>query len=259
MDAAAFSRSGTAFAARRDFEHALADLTRACELDPGNPEYLYQRGIVYAQNRQATLAMADFDRSLELKPDNVPALVARAEMRLRDRDMPGASADLDSAARIAPKEGDVRFFLARDYEQADLAAPAIAQFDLWIPAHADDVRMADALDGRCRARAMQGEDLARGLSDCNAALTLSTKASALNADILDSRGLVHLRLGDCDKAIADYNASLKFNPRSARALYGLGVAELREKEFAQSEADIAAATALSPRVADEFKRHGITP
>lgn len=258
-DAAVFSRSGTAFAARRDFEHALADLTRACELDPGNSEYRYQRGVVYRENGQPAQALADFDRSLELKPDHLPARVARAEMRLRAGDIPGAGADLDSAARIAPKEDDVRYFLGRDYERADLPAPAIAQFDLWILAHPDDAKMAGALNGRCWARAVQGENLALGLSDCNAALKLSTKASAFHADVLDSRGLVRLRLGDYDKAIADYDASLKIDPRSARALYGRGVAESRKKQIGESEADIAAAAALVPRIGDDFKRHGVTP
>src|SRR5262249_5984948 len=46
-DAAAFSRRGAASAARRDFVHAIADLTRACELDPNEPSYFYERGQAY--------------------------------------------------------------------------------------------------------------------------------------------------------------------------------------------------------------------
>src|SRR5262249_44123074 len=38
-DAPGFSRRGAAFAARRDFDHAIADLTRACELAPNEAQY----------------------------------------------------------------------------------------------------------------------------------------------------------------------------------------------------------------------------
>ena len=63
--------------------------------------------------------------------------------------------------------------------------------------------MIDALHGRCRLRALQGEELAKGLTDCNAAYRLSDKSNPATAAILESRGLVRLRLGDYDKAIAD--------------------------------------------------------
>jgi tetratricopeptide (TPR) repeat protein/predicted aspartyl protease len=258
-DAAAYSRRGTASAGRHDYEHAIADLTRACELDPTQPEYFYQRGIVHLSNMQIDLAAADFDRALALKSDDVPALEARAQLRLRARDIVGAGADLDAMVRAAPKEADLHLFLARGYESLDRLPESIAQFDLWISAHADDSRMPVALCGRCWVRAVQGRDLDKALSDCNAALKRSAKASPLNARILDSRGLVRLRLGDYDKSLADYDASLKIRPKDASALYGRGIDELRKKKPAEGEADMAAAVNLQPKIADEFARRGITP
>jgi tetratricopeptide (TPR) repeat protein len=258
-DAAAYSRRGTASAGRHDYEHAIADLTRACELDPTEPEYFYQRGIVHLNYKQIDLAAADFDRALALKPDDVPALEVRAQLRLRARDVIGAGADLDAMVRGAPKEADLHLFLARGYESLDRLPESIAQFDLWISAHADDSRMPEALNGRCRVRAVQGRDLDKALSDCNAALKRSAKASPLNARILDSRGLVRLRLGDYDKSLADYDASLKIRPKDAWSLYGRGIDELRKKKPAEGEADMAAAVNIQPKIADEFARRGITP
>jgi tetratricopeptide (TPR) repeat protein/predicted aspartyl protease len=258
-DAAAYSRRGTASAGRHDYEHAIADLTRACELDPTEPEYFYQRGIVHLNNMQIDLAAADFDRALALKSDDVPALEARAQLRLRARDIAGAGADLDAMVRAVPKEADLHLFLARGYESLDRLPESIAQYDLWISAHADDSRMPEALTGRCWVRAVQGRDLDKALSDCNAALKRSAKASPLNARILDSRGLVRLRLGDYDKSLADYDASLKIRPKDASALYGRGIDELRKKKPAEGEADMAAAVNIQPKIADEFGRRGITP
>ncbi len=120
-------------------------------------------------------------------------------------------------------------------------------------------KMIDALYGRCRLRAVQGEELAKALSDCNAAYRLSGQSNPLTAPILESRGLVRLRLGDYDKAIADYDGSLKTEPKSASALYGRGIAKLRKRKIAEGETDLAEARSVSPTVTDEFTRRGIVP
>ena len=258
-DAAAYSRRGTAFAARRDYAHAIADLTRACELGPADAEYFYQRGVVYRDDGQPVPAMADFNRALEINPEDVPALEARAVQRIRTGDDADARTDLDAADRGAPKEADVRLFLAQAYEHLNFPQASIAQYDLWIQSHRNDARMGGALNARCWERALQGEDLAKALSDCNDALKLSAKASPLSMRVLDSRGLVRLRLGNYDRAISDYDNSLKLAPKNAWSLYGRGVARIREHKIPEGEADIAAATAIWPAVGEEFKRRGITP
>jgi len=258
-DAAGYSRRGTALSARRDFPHAIAELTRACELDPANAEYFYQRGFAYAENNQGDLAAADMDRAIELNPDHLAARVARAQWRLAHKDNAGATADLGAADRAAAKEADIRFYMARSYETMDLLTESEAQFDLWIPAHSDDVKKPLALNGRCRARALQGHDLAAALSDCNDALSRAEKGSPLYARVLNSRGLVRMRLGDYDKSIADYDASLKLFPKDPGAYYGRGIAKLREKKTGEGEADIAAAVKLKSTIADEFGRHGVVP
>lgn len=134
-------------------------------------------------------------------------------------------------------------------------APAVAQFTLWIDVHErSDVHMPQALNLRCRTRALWGQQLEQALADCDAALKRSPNAAAF----LDSRALVHLRRGDFDKAIADYDHALNLHP-SAWSHYGRGVAEFRKGMSEQGKADIAAAVALSPNVADEAQKHGISP
>ncbi len=258
-DAAEYSRRGMAFAARRDFDQAVAALTRACELAPDHPEYLYQRGMVYWQMQQAAPAMADFDRTLKLKPDDLPGLLARAQLLLQQREPLLAGADLDAADAIASKEADVRYSIAQTYERADLLGPAIRQYDLWIKFHAEDVRLPEALNSRCWARALRDLDLALALDDCNAALKRAAKSGPFYAKVADSRGLVRLRLGDYDKSIGDYDESLKLNPKNAWSLYGRGIAKLRKQKTQEGEADIAKAAAIWPQVAEEFKRRGISP
>ena len=260
-DAAGFSRRGTAFAARRDFQHAIADLTRACELAPTEPDYFFERGRARLGNRQPLLAMGDFDHVLKLKPDHVPTLMLRAELRLARHEQIGEAAqgdviaDLDKASSTAAKEADVRLALGHLYARAGAFSPAIAEYGLWLDKHQQDARLANALASRCRARAMLGRDLDKALSDCNRAVREDSDAGFFH----DSRGLLYLRMGNFDRAIADYDAALRLQPRNPWALYGRGLAKLRKGMAAEGQADVAASKAITPRVAEDAAKRWLAP
>lgn len=256
-DAAGFARRGAASDARHDYDGALADLTRACELAPTVPDYFYQRGRAHWGKQQVDLALADFDQAIQLKPDYADALLARASLRAGRHDA-GAlyAADLDAANRSLPKEADARLHLGRLYEDAGQPAAAVVEYTKWIDSRPrEDLRMAGALNSRCWARALTGEALDLAVADCNAALKMRPDTAAF----LDSRGLVHLRKSDYDKAIADYDAALHLQPKSAWSLYGRGLAKLHKGLTADGQTDVAAATALEPKIAEHAARYGITP
>jgi tetratricopeptide (TPR) repeat protein/predicted aspartyl protease len=256
-DAAALARRGTASAGRHDYVSASADLTRAIALEPNNPDYYYERGRVLWTNKEQPKAMADFDRAIELKPDFVRALISRAELRINARNVPDARADLEAIDRVAAKQDDVRYEMGFAYERADVLAPAITQFDLWIASHGEDARKFYAIGGRCRARAMLGQDLSAALKDCNDAVSHSEGKN--NAAMLDNRALVRLRLGDYNKAISDYDASLKMEPNRAWTLYGRGLAKLKKGEGAAGEGDMAEAIKVGSNVAEAYKQIGLVP
>jgi tetratricopeptide (TPR) repeat protein len=215
--------------------------------------------MVYWQLKQAAPAMADFDQALILNPNNLRTLIARAQLLLQRGDNELAAADLDAADAIAPREADERYQMAHAYERADRLAPAVTQLTLWIDSHADDARLPDALNARCWIRALEGADLTLAVKDCNAALKRADKSSPFYAKAATSRGLVFLRMGDYDKSIADYDASLKINAKNAWSLYGRGIDKLRKQKTSDGNADIAQARAVWPRVMEEFKRRGIVP
>jgi tetratricopeptide (TPR) repeat protein/predicted aspartyl protease len=259
-DAAGFSRRGAAYAARRDFEHAIADFTRACELAPTVPEYFYQRGEARLGTRQPGLAFADFDKAIDLNPDYVPALMARAALRLSLPDpkgdaAPAALVDLDKVNATVAKEADVRLALGNLYARADALEKAIAQYDVWLDEHLKELRTPDVLTSRCRARAMLGTNFDKALADCNRAVKERPQAVIY----LDSRGLTYLRMGDYDKALKDYDAVLAAQPKNPWSLYGRGLAKLHKGMAQQGQADIDASKIVNPRVADEAAKHGLVP
>ena len=226
---------------------------------PDNPDYLYQRGMALWRNKQPDLAQADFERAIRVAPGNVPVRIAHAELSLSRGDRSGGGAELDAADAAAPKEADIRLTLAELYGRADLLDQSLKQFDLWIEFHSVDGRMPEALNGRCWIRALQGTQLPQALKDCNAARGRVDKSNPLLARILDSRALVFLRMNEYEKSMADYDVSLKMNPKSAWGWYGRGIVELRLNKAAAGNTDIEHAKTLAPKVADAFSRYGITP
>jgi tetratricopeptide (TPR) repeat protein/predicted aspartyl protease len=257
LDAAGYARRGSASISRREYQPALADLTRAIELAPTQADYFYERGRAYASDQQTDKALEDFGQAIRLKPDDVRPLLARAEIRaLRNDPADTISPDLDAADHAAAKQTEMRLELGGLYERVRNYPAAIAQYDDWINSHhRDDIQMPRARNARCRARALTGQGLDQAIDDCNFAVRNDPRVAAF----LDSRGLVYLRQGKYDRAIADYDAALALNPKLAWSLYGRGLAKQHQGQVAAGQADIAAATTLFPKIAEEAASHGLVP
>jgi tetratricopeptide (TPR) repeat protein/predicted aspartyl protease len=255
LDAEGYVRRAAAFVARREYDQAIADLTQAITLKPDEARYVYERGLVHRANLQPAKALDDFNAAIKLKPDYIDALLRRSEAWVSRKDTAAAKADLDAADKAAPSAPDTRMALARAYIHAGFEPEAIAELNHWIADHPKDDELAMALGERCRLRALRNEGLDLALADCNQAL----KLLQANPAILESRGLVRLRLGDDDKAIGDFSNALKVSPRQAWSRYGRGLAERKKGMSAQADADIAAAKVASPLIADQAAKRGLTP
>src|SRR5262249_17830451 len=72
----------------------------------------------------------------------------------------------------------------------------------------------------------------------------------------DSRAFIFLKMTHFDAAVSDYDAALRIDPKLAFALYGRGLARLKNGD-PSGEADIAAAKALQADIAEEYARHGM--
>ncbi len=255
-DAAGFLRRGMAHASRSELELALADLTRAAQLDPHNPECRYRRGLVYWRDRHPRLALQDFNAALALDPNDYQAYLARAELQL-PRIHAAVEDDLGAVDRLAPQQADLRLLLGNLYQGIGQYAGAVHQYDLWIEYHEDDLRLPGALAGRCGLQAAANIDLDRALDDCNQAL--AKLPSAEHAAVFSNRGLVYLRLGQLDRAIADATAAIELHAKSGNPLYVRGLAELRQGLTAKGQADLAAARKLQPDIARHYSAIGLKP
>jgi tetratricopeptide (TPR) repeat protein len=148
-------------------------------------------------------------------------------------------------ARDPSPNVEIAYFLrALAYEASGQWDRAIEDYDRYLRQHPMDwISWA----GRCGARMFNGQTEA-ALADCNQALVLQPNYPGA----LLSRGFLYLKTGQLDQAIGDFSAVLQQQPKNAAALFGRGTARLEAGDGTNGNADVAAAKALEPRIADHF-------
>ena len=95
----AYNLRATALRATGDREKALADFTRAVELEPNLDNY-FQRASTYQMLGQHKLAVADFDEAVGFAPDQSHCYFARAQSRAATGDLAGAKQDIEVGRKM---------------------------------------------------------------------------------------------------------------------------------------------------------------
>jgi len=250
-----FARRGAVRLARRDTAGAIDDFSQAIRLAPENAAYYKQRAMARLAADDKSGAIEDLDQSIERAPKDAQARLSRAELRHSLHDDQGALADATAAQGLLAPQSLEFTALADLYDELGRAKDAIPLYERIIATHPDDSRLGFLLNGRCWSRALANVELDDALDDCNRALKLTGKSPM----VLDSRALVEFRRKDYAAALADYEAVLKRDPKTAWSLYMRGVTSSALGQAAKGEADRKAATALDADVERRAAQYGIVP
>lgn len=108
---------------------------------------------------------------------------------------------------------------------------------------------------RCWTQAVLHQQLDQALADCNAALKMNSRT----ASTLDARGLVYFREGNYGAAISDFNSAVTIVPGLVTSVYVRGLAKLKSGDVAGGNADIATAKVTDPDIATQYAGYGVTP
>ena len=245
----AFIHRAFAFALKREFARAMADIDEAVKLAPTSATAYFYRAQILGFQGETERAIADYGQSIRLDPKNARVYGNLAMLYNAIGDYPKAVADLNEAIKLRPREAvfylnrGVAHFGLRQYDKA------ITDYDEVLKL---DSRVSAAYNNRCLSRAVLGQDLPRAIADCNEALQLRPNDPYAH----DNLGIIYLKQADYAKAIAEFNASLKLDAKRARSLYGRGLAKGKSGDKTGA-ADIEAARALQPGIADEFAGYGV--
>ena len=247
------ARRGAASLARGDLAAALADLDRACAMEPGNAGFFLGRAQIHGARQDFDATMADLDTTLRLDPSLAAARMLRAWMRAAHQEPQRALDDLSELDKTAAPQSPVRAEMARLYDVVGRPEQVITQWSLWIAAHPHDIALEVAWNGRCWARVELGIDLDQALDDCDRAIDADSK----NASYLDSRAWVYLRQGKLKKSLADFDRGLAMRPDGVWSLYGRSLAHQGLGDAVAAQADLATARAKDPHIDEAIRKAGM--
>jgi tetratricopeptide (TPR) repeat protein len=201
---------------RRD--GAIADYSRAIALSPdGDQVYMlnayFRRSELYEQMRLYDRALADLDREIALQPLH-PAVVrnARADVYLKLARYDDAIADENEAIALNPG-------LERAYYNRGWAHMRKGEYDAAIADYTKAIAIApdfSIYNNRAWSNHLKGND-SGGLADAEEAVKLAPK----NPFCLGTRAAIYEKLGRRDAAIADYRAAFALDPRDPEAIDAL--------------------------------------
>jgi tetratricopeptide (TPR) repeat protein len=160
-----------------------------------------------------------------------------------------AIADYGHAIAINPGDADVLNDRGTSYSALGNYEHAIRDFDRALSLNRTNAMV---LSNRCFAEAVVNR-LEEALADCNESLRLRPA----NANTFASRGFANLKLGRWAAAIADYDEEIRIYPGNPYSLFGRSIAKRRSGDVLQGKADMAAARAIAPDIAETMAKLGV--
>lgn len=91
---------GVVYSDKKDYDNAIANLSKAVELDPEDDFAWYDRADVYLKKGEYALAISDYTKVLELDPDDDDTLYARAEAYIKNGQYDEAEKDANRLISI---------------------------------------------------------------------------------------------------------------------------------------------------------------
>ena len=232
-----------------DLDGAIKDYTKAIELEP-TVDRFFDRAGAYQELGRTQEAIADAREAYDLDAQASHAIYL-AQLIAEDGKLDDAIALLD------PLElsGDDRLNLAM--AKSELLGEAGQLDEGW--AMLEDIALERPGDGvvlnaQCWYMGLWQYRLDSAEAVCDEAV----EAMGYAASVLDSRAMLHYRLGNTDKALRDLDAALASEPGQGASLFLRGVIRNKQGDKAGAQ-DIAHARRLYRNFDRQYARYGIKP
>jgi tetratricopeptide (TPR) repeat protein len=201
-----------AYSKKGIYDKAIADYNKAIELKPDKIQDYIGRGIAYDRKGLYDEAIADYNKAIKLKPDFSLGYLSRGISYENKGLVDEAIADYSKVIELKPG-ANIYKGRAALYEKKKLYDMAIADYSKVIEFKPD---YAEVYNNRAWDYHLKGED-AKGLPDAEKAVGLAPT----DTYFLETRAEIEEKLGQKDKAIADYDESIKSDSKNSAAIDGL--------------------------------------
>ena len=266
------------------YEEALADLSRAIQLDSSRARLSLGRGQIYREMKRYTEALADFSNAIGLDPDRAWTFVVRGATYRETERYAEALADYSRAIELDPGGGDAFVLRGETYRQMERPEDALADFNHVLNStpvmpgpSPSEVRPTGRWDGMTRPLTTSiapsnSSPATRGLSAAAAGRitgwsttggpgrlqprhrTRPSVCMGLRLSWRDATG----RWSAMTEALADDNRAIELDPSQARFFTFRGATYREMERYPEALADFSRATELAPSQAMAIALRGRT-
>ena len=247
-DAAAHCNLGKALRGAGQPRDAVASYDRALGIDPANPDALCNRGHALRDLAEWDAAVAAYDATLQILPGQIEALYHRADALARLGRLDDAVAAYDEAIRVRPEFPEAAYNRGNVLFSLGRLADALASYDAALRARPDEPIFFN-----------NRGNVLRGLGRLEDALDSYQHALALDpgyAEALSNRGNVLMALKRVPEALASYDAALTVSPGFADAHCNRGTVFEALGQPAEALACYDRALAIEPDHAEAWNNRG---
>jgi tetratricopeptide (TPR) repeat protein len=233
----------------KQYPDAVADNSRAIELNRKFAPAWYHRGVACRNLGQPDKAVADYSQAIELDPKFVSAWIARGNVYLDLNQRDKAVADYTRAIELDPT------FMDAWYNRGN----AYLELKQWDKAVADYTRAIELDPTFMKAWHNRGNAYL-ALNQAEKAVADYTRAIELNPKFAPARihrGLAYRNLDQHDKAVADFCKAIELDPKSIDAWEGRGNVYLLRDQWDKAVADYSQAIELNPKYAPLWNNRGM--
>jgi len=259
--AGVFLDRGIMFAARKDFEAAIADFTQAIRINPKLAGAYILRGRALAEkNKASNQAAADFSEAIRLDPDNAVAYNERGIVLHQLADYSRALEDYNRAIQLNPdfaaayfNRGDT-YYIRKEFNNA-----------------IDDYTLSIQLNPKNKYPYLERASVYRILAEFDSAIADYTSVIEIDPNLIKAymeRGETYrLREEDLEitstsykpnytRSIADFTRVIKIDPDYADAYTGRALTYTSKKDYDRAIADLNRAIQIEPDNKYLFKYRG---
>lgn len=229
------------------FEDALADLDVLVEKDT-SAQVLQWRAIVLQSLGRQDEAIADMKRAYDFDADNNTAMSLAEMLAYAGRHEEA----LELLESLPVSEEDSAYYAGNLATALGLAGMMEEAKQVLADDLADKPQNATTLNNACWFRGLFDTDLDGALEICTRAIERATNGAAM----LDSRAMVHYRLGNYDQALADLDSALDLNPGLSASHYLRGAVRLAQGDKGGRE-DVRIALRISPELKQRYDQHAV--
>jgi tetratricopeptide (TPR) repeat protein len=236
----AYLRRANSHTEQGHFDLAFADYAEAVRIDPECAAAYTNRGLAYLKVGEFEKAVADADRALHIDPTLARALFVRGAARAKQNDHGPARDDLDSLLQLEPEN-------TLALNQRGLVATALGHHEAAVADFTEALRLAPTFDALLFNRG-SAQRLKGACAEAVADFTEFLRRRPQNAQGYYHRGLAHLDQGGHDAAIADFTHAFQLDPTLTKAYQScLDATRAKyESQLRQSQAVVATDSEISP-------------